>query len=44
MKKLFAIAVLATPVEMVVDVADAALKPVVEAARELKDDVKSLKD
>lgn len=36
--------VVATPVEMVVDLADAAIKPVVEAARDLKDDVKSLKD
>lgn len=36
--------VVAAPVEMVVDVAAAAVKPVAEAAKELVDDVKRLKD
>lgn len=36
--------VVATPVEMITDLADAAIKPVAEVARELADDIKSLKD
>lgn len=34
--------VVATPIEIVVDVAKAAIAPVAEAARDLKNDVKSL--
>lgn len=33
-----------TPVEMLVDVATAATKPIAEVCKELKDEVKSLKD
>lgn len=36
--------VVAAPVEMVVDLAGAAIKPLAEAATELVEDVKSLKD
>lgn len=36
--------VVAAPVEMVVDLADAAVKPFSEAAKDLVADVKSLKD
>lgn len=36
--------VVLTPVEMVVDLADAAVKPLSEVAQELAKDVKSLKD
>jgi hypothetical protein len=36
--------VVAAPVEIVVDVAAAAVKPVAEAAKELVDEVKSLRD
>lgn len=36
--------VVAAPVEMVVDVAAAAVKPVAKVAKELAADVKSLKD
>lgn len=38
------VSVVATPVEMVTDLADAAIKPIVEVANDLKDDIKSLKD
>lgn len=36
--------VISAPVEMAVDLVDAAVKPVAEAAEELTKDVKSLKD
>ena len=36
--------VVTTPVEIAVDLADAAIKPMAEAAKEIKDDIKSLKD
>lgn len=36
--------VVTTPVEIAVDLADAIVKPMAEAAKEMKDDVKSLKD
>lgn len=36
--------VVTKPVEMVVDLAGAAVKPVAEVAKELANDVKSLKD
>lgn len=36
--------VAAAPVEMVVDLADAAIKPIAEVARELADDIKNLKE
>ncbi len=36
--------VVATPVEIMVDVASAAIKPVAEVARDLKNEVKNLKD
>ena len=36
--------VVATPVEMVVDLADAAVKPLAEVADDLKNEIKSLKD
>ena len=36
--------VVVTPVEMVVDLAGAAVKPLAEVTRDLKADVKSLKD
>lgn len=36
--------VVSTPVEIAVDLADAAIKPMAEAAKEIKDDIKSLKD
>lgn len=36
--------VVATPVEMVVDLAGAVVKPIAEVARDLKDDIKSLKE
>jgi len=36
--------VVTKPVEAVVDLADAAIKPVAEVAKELAKDVKSLKD
>lgn len=39
-----AAAVVVAPVEMAVDLADAAVKPVADAAKELAKDVKSLKD
>lgn len=39
-----AVQVVAAPVEMVIDAAAAAVKPVAEAAKELVADVKSLKD
>lgn len=37
-------AVVATPIEMAVDLTGAAVKPIAEAAKELASDVKSLKD
>ncbi len=36
--------VVATPVEMAVDLADAAVKPLVEVAEDLSKEIKSLKD
>lgn len=36
--------VVTTPVEIAVDLADAIVKPIAQAAKEIKDDVKSLKD
>lgn len=36
--------VVAAPVEMAVDLADAAIKPVADAAGEMVKDIKSLKD
>jgi hypothetical protein len=36
--------IIAAPVEMAVDLVGAAVKPVAEVARELVEDVKSLKD
>ena len=36
--------VVAAPVEAVIDLADAAVKPVAEVARALANDIKSLKD
>ena len=36
--------IVATPVEMAVDLADAAIKPISEVAKELARDIKSLKD
>lgn len=36
--------VVSTPVEIAVDLTDAAIKPMAEAAKEIKDDIKSLKD
>jgi hypothetical protein len=36
--------VVTTPVEVVVDLADAAVKPLVEATNEIKKDIKSLKE
>jgi hypothetical protein len=36
--------VVAAPVEIVVDLADAAIQPFKEAARDIKNDIKSLKD
>jgi len=38
------VTVAAAPIEMVVDLTGAAVKPVAEAAKELAKDVKSLKD
>lgn len=36
--------VVTAPIEMVVDLTSAAVKPIADVAKELKDDVKSLKD
>lgn len=36
--------VVTTPVEIAVDLADAIVKPMAQAAKEIKDDIKSLKD
>ena len=36
--------VVSTPVEIAIDLADAAVKPMAEAAKEIKDEIKSLKD
>lgn len=36
--------VVTTPAEIAVDLADAIVKPMAQAAKEIKDDVKSLKD
>jgi len=36
--------VVLAPVEIVVDLADAAMQPLAEAAKDLTDDVKSIKD
>jgi len=36
--------VVAAPVEMAVDLADAAVKPLVEVAKDLTDEIKQLKD
>lgn len=36
--------VVVKPVEMAVDLADAAIKPIAEVAKDLADDIKSLKD
>lgn len=36
--------VVSTPVEIAIDLADAVVKPMAQAAKEIKDDIKSLKD
>lgn len=41
-KDVFEVAV--TPIEMAVDVADAVVKPMAQAAQEIKNDIKLLKD
>lgn len=36
--------VVTTPIEMTIDLVDAAVKPITEIAEDLKQDIKSLKD
>lgn len=36
--------VVSAPIEVVVDIADASIKPIADAAKEIKDEVKTLKD